>query len=106
MRELFRLQITASIPGDVPMEMIADDFEANAAKQVEQRLMDCWPLVTWRVDVGEPLQEIVVDRICENCRNWRQPEGEVMGQCHAHAPLTLRAWPLTDPDDFCGEWAQ
>jgi hypothetical protein len=50
---------------------------------------------------------------CGDCAYWEGTEGprETDGRCHRHAPSVplnhpdlSTAWPLTEPDDWCGEW--
>jgi hypothetical protein len=57
---------------------------------------------------------------CANCRFWKvvDDDPEEPGQCHRRAPLPLRlvgdanplfhlsstSWPVTTPDDWCGEF--
>lgn len=50
-------------------------------------------------------------RICETCRFWAATPGTTPGQCRRHAPRVadvdleaLCCWPVTDADDWCGEW--
>jgi hypothetical protein len=61
---------------------------------------------------------------CACCRFWVRyevrPEDDAagLGECRRHAPLPLLAlqdaaaggdhlafWPVTEPDEWCGEWA-
>ena len=64
---------------------------------------------------------------CENCRWWlshrsiledeAEPEEGDAGECHRNAPIAhvepeegesgnrMSVWPLTEIDDFCGEFA-
>jgi hypothetical protein len=61
------------------------------------------------------------DKLCENCVYWEALEGprETLGSCHRHAPMPVLHdawpdtkpardawWPLTAPDDWCGEWKE
>ena len=51
---------------------------------------------------------------CKGCRYWVEidPEKQLAGECHRYAPRPELAvgmkecdWPLTQPDDWCGEHA-
>jgi hypothetical protein len=61
------------------------------------------------------------ERVCDNCRFW-QPTNDGVGQCRRRAPSRIHAdciepserssegddafrlWPLTAPEDWCGEF--
>lgn len=50
---------------------------------------------------------------CDACRYWQETDGKAepaVGECRRYAPppgdgLTAM-WPMTDADDWCGEYAE
>lgn len=51
----------------------------------------------------------MIDIACETCAYWAAQEGDDAGECRRHSPRprpTEEAahWPITEPDDWCGEW--
>ncbi len=54
--------------------------------------------------------------LCRNCNFWK--ELSVKGECHRQSPISFivpvyvkqelrkTLWPITESEDFCGEWEQ
>jgi hypothetical protein len=45
---------------------------------------------------------------CERCRHWRaltDEDGTRLGQCRRFPPA-YEGWPMSMPDDWCGEFAE
>lgn len=57
--------------------------------------------------------EVVIS--CATCMFWAEGENGRTGECRRHAPPARSTekmtgayalWPLTEPDQWCGEWRQ
>jgi hypothetical protein len=45
---------------------------------------------------------------CRSCRFWdavRDEDGTLLGLCR-HGPPAYEGWPMTGPEDWCGEYQQ
>lgn len=48
---------------------------------------------------------------CEDCTHWNPMGSDDVGECRRHAPIIVQRsnvwtdghWPITSPDDWCGE---
>lgn len=55
----------------------------------------------------EPATPLSPDR-CLSCRFWdrvRDEDGTLLGLCRRRPPA-YEGWPMTAPDDWCGEYQQ
>ncbi len=55
------------------------------------------------------------EKSCEKCEYWQELEDEPAGECRRYAPhakrrmdsaRTVAAWPITHPNDWCGEFSR
>jgi hypothetical protein len=49
-----------------------------------------------------------MDETCANCRFWRpvkDQDGHKLGLCRRFPPA-YEGWPMTNAEDWCGEWLQ
>ncbi|MFO7560087.1 MAG: hypothetical protein R6X10_14735 [Desulfobacterales bacterium] len=51
------------------------------------------------------------EKKCEDCEYWRKDQSTAAGECRRNAPTSggdrsRYRWPLTEPQDWCGEYGE